>query len=886
MSRLIASVRLIFRSLFRRKSVEEELDEELRYHLEQQIQEELSGGLTPEEARYAAMRAMGPIAKSMEECRDADRVQLLDDLVRDLNYAARTLRRNPAFAAVVLTTLAIAIGAVVTVFSIVDAWLLKPLNFPQPDRLAIAFAARPERPMEPAVWLPYREYLAWQERSHSFQSLAAAFVRDVTLTMPAEGRTLLGLNVTPEFFSTFGVGAFLGRALSREDVQGPQAVVLSYGLWQRQFGGNRDVVGTRIILSSVPYLIVGVMPRDFETRVLDMRFELWTLLRPGEDGYVPGGFGPVSVIGRLRNGISIEKARSELAAITRETESAYPNNFNRFVVNLTSLQADNTRTIRLTLWTVSAAVASLLLIASMNVGTLLLGRGLIRLREAAIRTAIGSGRVRLIRQFLTESLMITGLGGIAGLGLAAVAIRLFVGWNPLGVLPANVIRLDLRVLGAAIVAMAVTTVLCGLIPALLMSNTDPYNVLRAGGERGATTLPGHRLQATLLATQMAACVILLVSTTLLIRTFIRLQSEPMGFDPNNLAVANVVLPDDAFDSSEKRNLFYTELAERIRARPGVRAVAAGSSQPLSSGAPSTVNTTAEDSVDAPRISTQEVTIEFFDTLAIRMRAGRAFDARDKQNAMPVVILNMYAAQALFGSPAGALGQRLRLDNEPWREVVGVVDNVRSTFFNTLEWKTDPIVYRPAAQGFNRLSNPTATSFGFKLYIRGERPLTMADLRTTTAAISPHAAITDLRTAREIVNEATRQPEFRMKLLVSFAVVSLFLAAIGIYGLVSQAVVERRRELAIRLALGARPSGVIASVTRSALTVTMIGFAAGMIAALGLGHAWEALLYGVQPRDAISFAAAGSILLLAAATAAFLPALRAARVDPAKVLRAD
>src|SRR5215467_9361639 len=327
MSRLIASVRLIFRSLFRRKSVEEELDEELRYHLEQQIQEELSGGLTPEEARYAAMRAMGPIAKSMEECRDADRVQLLDDLVRDLNYAARTLRRNPAFTVVVLTTLAIAIGAVVTVFSIVDAWLLRPLNFPQPDRLVIAFAARPERPTEPAVWLPYRQYLGWKERSHSFQSVAAAFMRDVTLTMPGEAQALLGLNVTPEFFSTFRVGAFVGRTLGQEDVQGEHAVVLSYGLWQRQFGGSGDVIGSRIILSGIPYVVVGVMPPDFDTRVLDMRFEFWTLLKPGESGYTPGGVGPVAVIGRLRHGISAGVAQSELAPITREIESAFPINF-------------------------------------------------------------------------------------------------------------------------------------------------------------------------------------------------------------------------------------------------------------------------------------------------------------------------------------------------------------------------------------------------------------------------------------------------------------------------------------------------------------------------------------------------------------------------------
>jgi predicted permease len=886
MFRWLTRFRIAIRSAIRRKRVEGELHEEIQYHLERQIQEELRRGLAPEEARCAAIRSMGTIAKSIEECRDVSRVKFIADLSQDLKYAGRTLRRNPGFAAVALPTLAIATGAVVAVFSIVDAWLLRPLNFPHAERLVIAFAARPERPAEPAVWLPYRAYTAWKERSRSFESLSAAFVRDVTLTTAIDAQTVLGLNVTPEFFRTFGIEAFLGRTLSTEDLTGPRAVVLSYGLWQRQFGGSHDVIGKAVALSSVPHDIVGVMPQDFETRVLDMRFDFWTSLTPGEAPYTADGMGPVTVIGRLRNGISIDGARSELAAIFRDIESAYAPNFDRFVVNLTSLQADNTRTVRATLLTVSAAVVALLLIASMNVGALLLGRGLVRLREAAIRTAIGSGRARLIRQFLTEGLLIAILGGTAGLGLAAVAIRLFVTWNPLGSLPANVIRLDLRVLGAAILAMAVTTILCGLIPALRVSKAEPYDALRAGGERGPATIPGQRTQAVLLVAQMAACVMLLVATTLLVRTFVGLQSEPLGFDPINLIVANVVVPNDAFDSGEKRNIFYAQLAERVRALPGVRAVAAGTARPLVSGAPIAVYTGEENDVDAPRMGTQEVTAGFFDTLAIPIRMGRAFDARDSRNGALVAVVNSRAAQQLFGSPAAALGRRVRLGDEPWREIAGVVENIRSTFFNTLEWQINPIVYRPAAQGFSTLSNPTATNFGFQLHIRSDRPVTMADIRTVTAGISPRAAVTELRAATDLVAEATRQPAFRMSLLLGFAGISLFLAAIGLYGLVAQAVVQRRREIAIRVALGARPSEVIAAVSRPALTVTTVGFGLGIVAALMLGHVLEALLYGVRPHDTASFATAGAVLLGAAAVAALVPALRATRVDPADVLRGD
>jgi predicted permease len=812
--------------------------------------------------------------------------RLLDDFTRDVIHSARLLRRSPVFAAVILATLAIAIGATVTVFSIVDAWLLRPLSFPDADRLTIAFAARPERPTEPAVWLPYRAYVAWKERSRSFASITAAFVRDVTLTRSDDARTVLGLNVTPEFFGTFGVSPLLGRSLGSQDATGPHAVVLSYGLWQRQFGGAATVIGTPVTLSGTPHEIVGVMPRDFETRILDMRFEFWTLLRAGQAGYEPGGAGPVAVIGRLQQGIAIETARSELAAISKEVESQYRSNFNRFIVNLTALQADNTRTVRATLVTVSAAVASLLLIAALNVGTLLLGHGLVRLREAAIRAAIGSGRGRLVRQFLAESVLIAVLGGVAGLALAAGAIRLFVAWNPLGTLPANTIQLDLRVVAAALAAMAVATIACGLMPALQLSHVDPGDALRRGGERGSGHAPAQRTQLAMLIAQMAGCLVLLVATTLLIRTFVRLQTEPLGFDARNLWVANVILPNDPFDSSEKRNLYYGQLADRVRGLPGVRAVAAGTSQPLNSGAPVTVNTGDDDAANAPRVSAQDVTTEFFDALDIPVLAGRRFAASDGAASAPVAILNAPAAQQLFGGAASAIGRRVRFDKEPWREVVGVVGNVRSRFFNTLDWKTDPIVYRPAAQGFGGPSNPTAAGFGFKLHIRSTAPLTMAAVRRAIVSVSRRASITELRTVSGMIAEATTQPALRMTLLLFFAAVSLLLAAIGVYGLVSQAVTQRLREVAIRLALGAEPAGLVATIARRAFVAGIAGLGVGALASLWLGQTLDALLYGVRPRDLMSFFTAAAALLAVTGVAAVIPAVRATRVDPMQVLRSD
>jgi predicted permease len=811
--------------------------------------------------------------------------RVADDFSRDLLHGARLLRRNPGFTAIVLATLAIAVGASLTVFGIVDAWLFRPLDFPAADRLVVAFGARPERPSEPAVWLPYRAYVQWKERSRSFSSVSAAFMRDVTVTSGSDSRTVLGLSVTSEFFRTLGVQPIRGRMFSDGDITGPNSVVLSYGMWQRDFAGSETVIGTAITLSDTPYEVIGVMPRAFDVRLLDMRYEFWTLLETGRAGYDREGIGPVALIGRLANGVTFQTAQLELAALMKENESRYRENFNSFLVNLTSLQADNTRTVRATLLVVSAAVASLLLIAAMNVGTLLLGRGLGRAREVAIRAALGSDRSRLVRQFLSESSLLAVLGGIGGLSLAIAGMRLFIAWNPLGTLPANSVRFDLRVLLAAVVAMAAITLVSGLVPALRSSAAKPSDALRVGGDRTRSATPAQRAQTAMLVAQMAACVVLLVSTTLLIRTFVRLHNEPLGFDPENLSVAVVSLPIDPVDA-ERWSIYYQQLAGRLRALRDVRAVAAGTSRPLHTGPPVTVNTRGEDAPDAPRIGAQDVTTDFFETLDIPLVAGRPFDGRDSAGGAPVIILNARAARDLFGSPAEAVGKRVRLNREPWREVVGVVGNVRSTFFNTLEWLTDPILYRPADQTLNTLPHPGATSFDFHLHVRSTRPLAMADLRNIVLSMHSRATVKDLRTVSDLVAEATRQPAIRMRLLFSFAGISLLLAAIGVYGLVSQAATQRVREIAIRIALGADSADLIVVFVRRALMAGIVGLAIGCVVAWMLSNSLQALLYGVRPRDAISFTTAAVALLGVTGVAAFIPAFRATRVDPASVLRAD
>jgi predicted permease len=811
-------------------------------------------------------------------------VSHVHDFRHDLRHSVRLLRRAPAFTFVVVCTLGIAIGTTVATFSVTDAWLFRPLRFPNADRLAVAFAAAPTRPSEPAVWMPYRAYLSFTS-ARTFSSISGAFFQAVTWRTSSDAKSITGMRVTPEFFSTFAVSPLRGRTLNASDAGAQPGVVISYGFWQRALGGAESALGSTVILSEVPYTVVGIMPADFDVRLLDQPegAAFWSLIRTGERGYTPGGIGPVAIVGRLEGGVTIDAARDDLAAIMRRTESAYDQNFNQFVLTLSSLQTDNARTVRATLLTVMSAALCLLLVAATNVGALLLGRGLGRSGEVAVRHALGADRSRLVRQFLTESLLLSVSGGVFGIALALVAIRLFVAWNPLGTLPANGVGIDGRAMAAAVLAMVTTTVVAGLVPAVRLSWGGPASAL-AGGGRGNTPAPARGAQRAMLIAQMAVSTVLLVGAALLARTFVQLRAEPLGFADTDLMVAEVVLPMTAFESSSARHAFYNAFEQRIMELPGVRAVAAGTSAPLTSGPPAAVFVTAIDDVAAPRMSAQDVTAGYFGALAIPVIAGRAFDRRDAAQGVPVVILNARAARDLFGGPDRAVGQRIRLDNEPWREVIGVVGNVHTTFFNTLEWRTDPIVYRPAAQALSRMP-PASMSFTLWVHIRGARPLLAQEVRDAARAAGPDAAVVSQQRVPDLIASATQQPTFRMTLLLGLCAASLLLAAIGVYGLVAQTVTERWREIAVRIALGADPRAVMATFVKQALATGVIGLVIGIGLALMLARTMESVLYGVRTGDATSLTVAGLLLLLVIGLAAWMSALRAARVEAVQALRA-
>ena len=800
----------------RRERFEDSLDEEVRFHLDAYADDLVRSGVPRREALRHARIHFGSVEGVKDDCRQARGLRLADEIARDTKHAGRFLHRNPGLGLVAIATLGLSIGATVLVFSIVDAWLFRPLTgpshhqtFPEPDRLTISVYATRERPSEPAVFVLYRDYLSLKERSRSFESMSAVFPRTYLVGDVADISTAEGLVVTGELFRTLGVSPRLGRTFSHGDETGAAVTVLSHA-----------------------------------------------------------------------------SARRELTGIHRDSESAYARSAADFDVLVASLQADNTRTVRLTLVVVAGAVGCLLLIACMNIAALWLGRAPGGAREAAIRVALGAGRMRLVGQSLAASLLLACIGGACGLVLAMVAVRLFTAWNPLGVLPAAPVGIDARSLVFAAAVTGLAAVLCGMAPAFRLAATDPNEALRAGGDRRSPTALGRWSQAGLLAVQVAASVVLLVAMVLLVRSLARLQNEPLGFDVSNVTVAGLALPTAEFDNADARHAFFERLAERLGALSGVRRTAAATVPLLSAGAPMIVQTRTGDDETALRIPVQDVTLGYFATLGIPLSAGRLFDVRDGPDAPRVAIVNESAARLLFGSPADALGRRLRIADDPWRDVAGVVGDTRSAFFKTLEWVTNPVIYLPARQAFDAIRDPTVRSFPLHLQIESDAPLSMADVRRSVSELNTRVAVMETRPAADVVAAAVRQPAFRMWLLGGLALASLLLAAIGVYGIVSQRVAHRTREIGIRLALGAAPGRVRVAVTIRTLVTVAVGAVGGCAAAMVLSSALEAVLYGVGPSDFVSFTAALAALLTVATGAAFAAAWRATRISPVAVLRGN
>jgi predicted permease len=875
------------RSLFRWAQANQELEEELRDHLERKTDEYVAQGMTQEQAHRRARIDLGGVEKVREECRDARRVNWIQDLIRDLRFGFRILRKSPGYTTVAILTLALGIGANIFAFSVVDAWLVRPLHFKQPEQLVLILKSTFDRPSQPAVFPGYRDYEAWKRESHSFDRLAGAFWRDFIRTGTSQAQELPGMMVTEDFFETLGVPAQIGRTFDTRDLKGPPLVVLSHNAWQNQFGSSPDVIDESVILNGKVFRIVGVMPSDFDFRMLDQPnpTAVWVLLQLGERGYDLNSAGPIAAVGRLKPGVSAQGAQAELSSIQRQLNSQYQDNPNGYTVLVSSLQADNTRTVHGSLFTLIATVVLVLLMACTNLSSLLLSRVTGRQKEMVIRAALGSGRAPLIRQLLTESGLLALLGSALGVFLAYGALRTFVARNPLGVLPPNPISINLPVLLFAAALSVATTLLFGLAPALQASRIDLGNSLRDQGVGAGQGNRSHRMMRNaLVVTEIGLSLIILVAASLMTQSLVHLQSQPLGFQTKSVTAITLDLPEPIYSQDSRFAGFSEELLENLKRIPGIAQAGATTTPLLSFGLGADLAIEGEaTSGKRPRyaVDMQVVTPGYFSALGTTLLRGRFFLPADDRGRENVAIVNEAAARLFRKDP---IGIQVKLsEDDSGRIVVGIVGNTRSMFYNKLAWETRPRIFIPFKQA------NAAKSFGpvgheLFLYVRGRNQPSFTELRHAVVSVDANVPVSTIEPLESEVGRQFNNPSLRSIVLTGFGLVALALAAVGIYGIVSQSVAQRTREIGIRMALGATRSQVLRLVVGQGAKVALLGMAIGVITALGVTRFLSSMLFGVTATNPLTFVAVTMILVGVALLASYVPARRAMKVDPMVALR--
>ncbi|MBY0506129.1 MAG: ABC transporter permease [Bryobacteraceae bacterium] len=873
--RWLRQLRARVRSLFRRRAVEAELDDEWRFHLEQQIAENLAAGMTPHEARLAARRLLGDVEQRKEECRDMRQVRMWEDLWRDGHYALRTLARQPLFTGAAVLSLALGIGAACAVFSMVDGILLRPLDTPQPERVVRLSTSTPAQRFSD---LSFREFEAFRTANRTLSGLAAEVSSGIAVQI-AEGelpRMTIGLMVNHGYFATLGAQPAQGRGfLPEEDspAAGELAVLISHGGWQRWFGGRSPVTGRRIKLNGQPGIIVGLLPESFTGTDLYTRPEFYVplamakRLKPALAGVLddPKERG-IAVRGRLRPGVSVAAAGGDLAGLLPASEAE------RTVAVLRDLDQRLQQKPEDTMLSMilGAIVLLVLLIATVNVANLLLGRATARRREMGIRLSIGAGRFRLIRQLLTESLLLGLLGAGAGVLLAQAGIRYLRAIS----LPTDYpvvldVRLDGRVLTCALLLALFTSVVFGLAPALQATRTDLVTAVHAR----------FRGRWLLVAAQCALSVLLLICAGLFAKSFYQLAHAGPGFQVDNVLIASFA-PNSVGMEAARVARFYRDIQARVSALPGVESVALA--QHVKLGTETSSRKVTVEGFAHPqhrgwdRIQYNQVSAGYFATLQIPLREGRALDERDQASAPRTAVINETMAQRYWPNQS-ALGRRFQLTSaDPVTvEVVGIARNTK--YDNMLEPRK-PYFYLAAEQ---------FPGEALSLHIRTARdPLALVPfLRREVKALAPELPVYDIRSLREAFeNKGLLAARIMAQMIGLMGVMGLLIAVVGLYALLAFLVERRRREIGIRMALGASAARVSRMILASGMKLILAGLATGLAAAALLTGALTQMLEGVTPRDPWIFGGAMLILLLAGLLAGWLPARQAASIAPATTLR--
>ncbi|MDQ2855220.1 MAG: ABC transporter permease [Acidobacteriota bacterium] len=799
----------------------------------------------------------------------------METLLRDIRYGVRSLLKRPGFTVVALIALALGIGANTAIFSLVNAVLLRSLPYAQPDRLVWVWGnirnGGSRASVSPLDFLDYRK------ENTTFEQFAASLSvpLPVNLTGSGEPERLTGAAVTGNYFQALGVQPALGRTfvLENEITGRDQVTVLSYGLWQKQFGGDPNIVNKTVTLDGKTCVVLGVMPQDFS---VPQPAELWIPMtfdvRPQMKQRKAHFLRP---IGRLKPGVSIAQAQADTDSIARRLEEQYPETDKGWNLRLVSLQEQVVGNVKPTLFILFGAVGFVLLIACANVANLLLVRAASREREIALRTALGAGRFRIVRQMITESVLLALLGGALGTLLAIWGVDLLVTLSADNLPPTTQVKIDATVLGFTLLISLLTGVLFGLAPALRTLKLNLSESLKEGGRSGSEGAQRNRTRSVLVVIESAVAVVLLIGAGLLIRSLIELKNTNPGFDPHNLLTMRVDLTEQKYPTPEKTAQFFRELERRIGGLPGVESVGLVSELPLS-GQPNDMPYTVE---GRPPVSSDQgfdddfrrVNQDYFATLKIPLLRGRNFTSQEVSQGAKVVVISELLASQVFPNEE-PLGKRLvmGMSNQPF-EIIGVVGDIRH---RALERQPAATMYLPTYDGWMNVVIRTKND-----------PLALTtSVRKEVQTIDPDQPIAAVKSMDQWLSTAVAAPRYRTSLLGLFAALALVLAATGIYGVMSYSVTQRTHEIGVRMALGARQLDVLKLVVRQGMVLVLIGVGLGLAGAVALTRVLASLLFGVTARDPLTFVAVATLLAFVAFVACYIPARRATKVDPLVALR--
>ncbi|MCM3901972.1 MAG: ABC transporter permease [Pyrinomonadaceae bacterium] len=805
----------------------------------------------------------------------------METLCKDITYGVRTLVKSPGFTAVAVLALTLGIGANTAIFSVVNSVLLRPLPFSDPGRLVQLWEAKASmgRTEMPAS---YPNFADWRDQNQVFEHLVAYSDWTFNLTGTGEAERIRSAIVSPAFFSALGIKAIRGRVfLAGEDERGKDLVaVISESLWQRRFDSDPNIVGRSINLDDKSFTVVGIIARGVQAPLLSDEIELWAPVSHGFGS--TNRFGHyLNVIGRLNPDVTTQQAQAEMNTIAR-LEQQYPESNKGLGVRVVSLGEQIVGNFRTSLLVMLGAVVFVLLIGAANVANMSLARAATRQKEIAIRTALGAGRWRIVRQLLTESMLLSLTSGVLGFLVAIWGIDLLVALSPADLPRVKEVTIDLRVLGFTLAVSLLTGILFGLLPALQASRSKLNERLKAGGRSATSGTNRQRLRGSLVITEIALSLVLLVGAGLLIRSFIRLQSVNPGFNPSNVLTMQLDLSGPKYKTGSQVIAFHNQLLERLKQLPAVQYASTRSFVPIASDASFAylrfnVEGRQADISEAPVAFYNGVSPDYFQTMMIPMLKGRGFSDKDVRGSQNVAIVNAALAQRYFGAE-DSIGKRISLEDNPkegdWVTIVGVVGDTKPR-----ELRSEPVaeLYMPYNQQPER---------GMSLMIRYLEGGTgvAAAVRNEVLALDKDQPVYSIRTLDSVLSESVATPRFRTLLLGVFAGVALILAGVGIYGVISYAVSQRTHEIGIRMALGARATDVLKLVLKGGMILVLIGVALGLAGAFALTRVLTTLLFGVTPTDVATFATVSLGLIVVALLACYIPARRATKVDPLVALR--